>query len=1053
MERTATRGDMMFDLPHIERIDDELDVSSGSIQPFDHGFITTWVGRRKTPFGHRLIRAGRIVGWLCEGASATKLLGGADARDALEEAEKNQHRLVASSCSLQGLAEIATLLPEAFEFQADTQGLGSSNAVTDRLFARNISAVLQALSEYEHVRGALAADQGIIIDSMGDLPGKPEDLSATVASLSSAMDEQQSKLGGDGNGYASLNMGDASLLLASSSSIVLAVWTELDANHARLLTDVTAKLDGEIGTYAEGSATLPDGFVLREGKGGADAVMSMLTAALEERVTGHLKAGASDKAVSLALNNGLPVGMAANGQSFEDAMQGLTESKRVLKLHRLASGTMVSSSTGDVEKFTLQQFVEALSTVRTRSEKRRESMMLRLNNMYGFEIGLDEVRVVRSKLSIHVGGQETAQTLPNAAPLSGIDSGLRRRLEESERRADSLMRSNATLTSQLQDAEKDRTEAMIRLDEIKQSTGVQVETIQSKNDELNRVQVTVSESRARMEQAEERADRLLRRVSELEHQLSERASELAKALGDTQSSEALRNELETLSNQEATTRADMVANAERLSSIREQIELEERRLRAMEEQVSSLRERQADAQSKSNASEEKIRAAQARLDQIEAETLSSRRRAEEERQRLAEDEARRMQLHSEMRELMGERKELLTELGNLGARRGNAETELSGLISRAEALTEAHEEAVSDIAEAERLRARLSEEPLAQALLNDDATFRGLGPVLDRLEHARTLGYSVILLDRAVERALQIVQSTVDHIAATPRHLLSSEVMTLLERQVPQTAGAVRGLARWSVQQRLENQLGETVGHLILDLEGILEDYDRSITMLRRMRNVLDQLGTLGAPPEEIDALRMNCMRPEALPSVAVQTRRLIRVALDDIYLEADQRDAGEAIALEQTAQVLEELLTQIDASGLTKGVPRGAMWDFQRDGFLPFERTSIPVGQRTPVMDDMMEHIQPTLVVEENVSLDAEPAVVEVIEEWEEMPAPEDSAPQPTSVEVTRAVPLKEDRADLEAELARLDSERQVRSTPAEEPKTDPRLEALHDQLSELDF
>ena len=130
------------------------------------------------------------------------------------------------------------------------------------------------------------------------------------------------------------------------------------------------------------------------------------------------------------------------------------------------------------------------------------------------------------------------------------------------------MRTNATLTSQLQDAEKDRTEAMVRLDEIKQSTGVQVETIQSKNDELNRVQVTVSESRTRMEQAEERADRLLRRVSELEHQLSERASELAKALGDTQSSEVLRNELETLSNQEATTRADMVANAERLSSIR-----------------------------------------------------------------------------------------------------------------------------------------------------------------------------------------------------------------------------------------------------------------------------------------------------------------------------------------------------------------------------------------------------------------------------------------------------------------------------------------------------
>lgn len=1041
----------MFDLPHIERIDDDVDVSAGTIQPFEHGYITTWVGRRKTPFGHRLVRAGRIVGWICEGTSATKLLGGADAREALEEAEKNQHRLIASSCSMHGLAELAALLPEAFEFQADAQGLGASNTLTERLFARNISAVLQALSDYEHVQGALAADQGILIDSMGDLPGKAEELSATVASLSDALNAQQDNLGGS-NGYASLNRGDASLLLASSSTIVLAIWTELDANHARLLTDVAAKLDGEIGTYAEGSASLPDGFVLREGKGGSDAVMSMLTAALEERVTGHLKAGASDKAVSLALNNGLPVAMAANGQSFDDAMLGLTESKRVLKLHRLASGTMVSSSTGDVEDFSLKQFVEALSSVRTRSEKRRDSMMHRLTTMYGFEIGLADVRIVRSKLSIHVGGQETAQTLPDAAPLAGVDAGLRRRLEESERRADSLMRSNASLTTQLQEAEKERVEAMVRLGEIKQSSGQQTEAIQSKNDELNRVQVTVSESRTRMEQAEERADRLLRRVSELEHQLSERASELAKALGNTESSEALRDELETLSKQEANTRAELESNAGQLSSIREQIELEERRLRTLEEQVASLRDRQSDAQSKSNASEEKIRAAQARLDQIEAETLSSRHRAEEERQRLAEDEARRMQLHSEMRELMGERKELLTELGNLGARRGNAETELSGLIARAEALTDAHEEAVADIAEAERLRARLSEEPLAQALLNDDATFRGLGPVLERLEHARTLGYSVILLDRAVERALQIVQSTVDHIASTPRHLLSSEVMTLLERQVPQTAGAVRGLARWSVQQRLENQLGETVGHLIIDLEGILEDYDRSITMLRRMRNVLDQLGNFGAPLEEVEALRMNCMRPEALPSVAVETRRLIRVALDDIYLEADQRDAGEAIALEQTAQVLEELLTQIDASGLTKGVPRGAMWDFQRDGFLPFERTSIPVGQRTPVMEDMMEHIQPTLVVEESVSLDTEP-IVELVDEWEEMPGPDDAEPEAAVVEEIRQVPIKEDRADLEAELARLDAERQVRIPESEEPKKDPRLEALQDQLSELDF
>ena len=61
-------------------------------------------------------------------------------------------------------------------------------------------------------------------------------------------------------------------------------------------------------------------------------------------------------------------------------------------------------------------------------------------------------------------------------------------------------------------------------------------------------------------------------------------------------------------------------------------------------------------------------------------------------------------------------------------------------------------------------------------------------------------------------------------------------------------------------------------------------------------------------------------------------------MALDDIYLEADQRDAGEAIGLEN-GPVLEELITQLDASGLTDGRPRGMMWDFQRDGLLPFER------------------------------------------------------------------------------------------------------------------
>jgi hypothetical protein len=50
----------MFKLPEGTPIEEEINVGSGIIQPFDHGVISTWIGRRKTPAGHRLVRAGRI---------------------------------------------------------------------------------------------------------------------------------------------------------------------------------------------------------------------------------------------------------------------------------------------------------------------------------------------------------------------------------------------------------------------------------------------------------------------------------------------------------------------------------------------------------------------------------------------------------------------------------------------------------------------------------------------------------------------------------------------------------------------------------------------------------------------------------------------------------------------------------------------------------------------------------------------------------------------------------------------------------------------------------
>ena len=625
-------------------------------------------------------------------------------------------------------------------------------------------------------------------------------------------------------------------------------------------------------------------------------------------------------------------------------------------------------------------------------------------------------------------------------------------MESAELRIDELVKEKARLTSQLAAAETSRKAAEIKTREAIDTRNTQMESVENVNSEINSMQVQLAEARNRTEEAESRAEKLVKRVNELEHQVSVRATELAKALGETESSEKLRQSIEEMSLKEAGLNAELSDASDKLSSIRQQTDDDERRLRVLQEQVAATRERHARAQAEAMKEEERINKSKAELEILESEAKVARRRAEDERIRLSTDEARFANIQGEMRQLMEERRNLLRELGDLGAKRGHAEGELTILLEKAETLADAHEEALADINEAERIRARLAEEPLAQALLDDASTFEGLAPVLERLERSRSLGYSVTLLDRAVERALQVIQKTVDHVAATPRYLLSSEVMELLERQVPQTAGAVRGLSRWSVQQRLEHQLGETVSHLVIDLERLLEDYDHSITMLRRLRNVLEQLTRLGAPPHEVESLLSNCNRPESLPYIAQSTRKLIQNALDDIYLEADQRDAGEAIALEETARVLEELITQIDASGLAGGTPTGLLWDFQRDGLLPYEREVVDPAQKTPVDEEMVKHMESNLtgeLVEEQST-----EIVEVDEDgWEVLELPADDNTAEEAVEMAELQPISDDdeRAELEAELARLDASWNHRSEPS--TATDNALDDLESRLSDLDM
>ena len=1047
----------MFDLPKGIAVETEIDVSEGVIQTFEHGVITTWIGKRKTPAGHRIVRAGRVVGYLAESEKASILLGGAEAKQRLLEIEaEGMCRHEAQSYSMTGLGSVAEVIPEAFEHPVDAQGLMPKGDSVERLLSRDLSVVLAKLVDNVAVRGAIAVDAGMLIDSAGDLPTDGETLAKEVGETIAGREKLAQGLGFDDGGHWTLHTGDGALLLAHTGEIAIAAWTEANADHTRIINAAAAALEGEVSTGPGFGEQLPDGFILREGKGGADAVLSMLADAIEEGVTGHIQSGKSSKAVSLILSRGIPVGIfAPTAESFEEAMLGLTEARRVIRLHRLPAGTILTRESGTVNDFSLSYFKDLLVTVRTRSESRRANLANRLSSLIGFEIGMEGLRISRAKAKFVQTKDIVSKGLEQVeiTPAPGIDAGLRRRLESAELKIDELEKEKSLLNSKLSSADASRKAAEIKTREAVETRNMQVESVENVNFEINSMQVELAEARNRTDEAETRADKLVKRVNELEHQVSVRATELAKALGETESSEKLRQSIEDMSLKEAGLNAELSSASEKLGSIRQQTEDDERRLRVLQEQVAASRERHARAQAEAMKEEERVNKSKSELEIIESEAKVARRRAEDERIRLSTDEARLAQIQTEMRELMQERRNLLRELGDLGAKRGHAEGELTILVENAKQLAEAHEEALADINEAERIRARLAEEPLAQALLDDASTFEGLAPVLERLERSRSLGYSVTLLDRAVERALQVIQKTVDHVAATPRYLLSSEVMELLERQVPQTAGAVRGLSRWSVQQRLEHQLGETVGHLVVDLERLLEDYDHSITMLRRLRNVLEQLTRLGAPPQEVENLMSNCNRPESLPYIAQATRKLIQKALDDIYLESDQRDAGEAIALEETARVLEELITQIDASGLAGGSPSGLLWDFQRDGLLPYEREVIDPAQKTPIDEEMVKHM------ESNISGEVIPEVdvntVSVDEDgWETLELPEDSSTDDEEeVEFVELQPISDDdeRAALEAELARIDASWEHRSEPA--VATNSALDNLESKLSDLDL
>ena len=311
-----------------------------------------------------------------------------------------------------------------------------------------------------------------------------------------------------------MHTGDGALLLAHTGEIAIAAWTEANADHTRIINSAAAALEGEVSTGPGFGEPLPDGFILREGKGGADAVLSMLTDAIEEGVTGHIQSGKSSKAVSLILSRGIPVGIfAPTTDSFEEAMLGLTEARRVIRLHRLPAGTILTRESGTINDFSLSYFKDLLVTVRTRSESRRANLANRLNSLIGFEIGMEGLRIARAKTKFVQTKDGISKGLEQVeiTPAPGIDAGLRRRLESAELKIDELEKEKSLLNSKLSSADASRKAAEIKTREAIETRNMQVESVESVNSEINTMQVELAEARNRTDEAETRADKLVKR--------------------------------------------------------------------------------------------------------------------------------------------------------------------------------------------------------------------------------------------------------------------------------------------------------------------------------------------------------------------------------------------------------------------------------------------------------------------------------------------------------------------------------------------------------------
>jgi hypothetical protein len=961
----------MFEMPQGEIIEEEIDLSASATEfPFEFGCISSYRPRARSPCAHRLIAAGHAVGWLSEAEENRCYISGAAGKSRLIEladAHDLRHRVTVWNVSQ--FVTLVNLVPESLTDPSLLTTLGSGDGGL-LVNARDMPLVVDALAEQQSVRGAIAFEDGIVVHNEGLLPAEPDVIATAVQKHLAATDNLTESIEGEPSPWISMRLGDGLLSILRDGASGIAMWAEAGADARALLTNASSIIEPSIGELEDDDGEpLPEGFVVRDGRGGVDGVISLLRTALDSRLVGHLQSvKKSGEIISLVLVDGMPVGLRTSGSiDLETAVHDFTTPSSHLHLHRLQRSARLLMTGGNVEGWSLAGFSDAVASVRTRSENRLELLRQRLDTLYRFELGLETVRAGKSDWTmLEIDAPGISKIMPSESGrkvLRPENREVRDRLQRLEGTRVDLEREKGRLERLLTEAQESRDESKESNVELVELLDSARERVVQLSEELDLAGENERRSTAEASDSKQRADRLTRRIAELEHQVERRVEEIASALGEMDSRTELLRDLERLTTEEGVVKTELADASARLDSIRTSLDEDERVQRVLNDQVTALRERHRLASTEAGEVSRRVESERLELAALEGESHAMRRLLEEERGRLAGQDQRQSLLQSELRELMAERRTIMRELGDLDARRAQSEADLRSLVDEAELLQSAHEQALVDIAEANRIRARLQEEPLARALLDDDDGLRALEPVLDRMDRARARDCSMVLLDRAVERGLAVIQHTVDEVARTPRHLLSTEVMDLLASQAPETASAVRGLTRWSVQQRLQHTLGQTVHNVVIDLEDILDGYEMSLTLLGQLQEVLRSLSELGIPTERIARLERLIDKPEALPHLSVEIRRLIRSALDEVYIDADLRDAGQAVDLAGTVEVLERLDRRLLAMDDSDGRLQGAIWTFQASGSLPFEEVKMAGMERPDVEQRTLREMDPLSV------------------------------------------------------------------------------------------